>query len=76
MIDLLKPKNYEDVTLQTVEQKYFLKSEDVRSKMSGDQQFKWYNLSKDGIDCTVPEPVRFLWKDSELNDVSSCTTVY
>ena len=63
MLELRSPRNNEAVCLQTDEQKNFLAEEDRRAALDGALTFRWYDLEKQGIDRSQPQPVTFVWEE-------------
>lgn len=68
MLELIFPSKNSTVSLQTPEQKKFVAEEKRRAEMDGELTFRWYDLEKEGIDCTTPLPVSFLWKYTAENE--------
>lgn len=68
MLNLNFPHDDATISLQTATQKKFVDREKERAAMDGDLTFKWYDLEREGGDCTIPLPVSFVWEETENLD--------
>lgn len=65
MITLIRPGQGETVSLQTAEQRAFLADEAGRAAMDGALSFCWYDLQRQGTDGSQPQPVEFVWEQTD-----------
>lgn len=76
MLNLLYPAKNSTVSLQTTAQKIFIDEENKRAEMDGNLTFRWYDLEKEGTDCTIPLPVTFSWKYTAESEEESEASYY